>query len=107
MTTQIAQYSAIDKGIGAMTKKYKVVPDCQKKEGFEDCKKQHREIRKVYTALETKRKELKAPLAAKIKLLDSEAKGIVNRLDVISLPFKDAIDDRKIEIAAEEAKRQQ
>lgn len=105
MTTEIKQYSAIDKGIGAMTKKYKLVPDCQDKDGFEDCKKQHREIRKVYTRLETTRKGLKAPLADKIKLIDSEAKSIVVRLDVISEPFKDAIDDRKIEIADEEAKR--
>jgi len=105
MTTQIAKYSAIDKGIGAMTKKYKLVPDCQDKDGFEDCKKQHREIRKVYTRLEKARITLKEPLTKKIKLIDGEAKSIVARLDVISEPFKDAIDDRKIELAKIEAKR--
>jgi len=105
MTTEIKEYSAIDKGIGAMTRKYKIVPGCETKDGFEDCKKQHREIRKVYTALENKRKELKAPLVDQAKLLDSEAKAIVGRLDVISIPFKDAIDNRKEELATIEAKR--
>jgi len=105
MTTEIKQFSVIDKGIGAMTKKYKTVPDCATKEGHEDCKKQHREMRKFYTRLEKKRKVLTLPLREKVTKINKAAADIVERLDVISHPFKLAVDTRNDEIEAEEAKR--
>ena len=52
MTTTIKAYSAIEAGIAALQQKYSHTPDCSTVKGFEACKKDYRDIRKVETALE-------------------------------------------------------
>ncbi len=105
MTTSIKAYSKIEAGIVALQQQYNHQPDCSTTPGFEKCKKDYRAIRKVETSLEKERKIQGEEARKHVALVNSEAKQIQERLEQISAPFKQARDDRQVDIDKAEADR--
>lgn len=85
----IAEYSEVDAAIAKLTEEYdkERLPDVETKEGYEFIKKGIATIRGYRTKLEKKRKELKAPIITRGKLLDSEAKRITEALQKLEQPM--------------------
>jgi hypothetical protein len=63
------------------------------------------EVRGYITALEAKRKEIKAPALERCRKIDSEAKRITAELSALEEPMKAQIDAKKAEIEAAKAAR--
>ena len=103
--TKIKEYSAIEAGIGKLRATYKTVPDCHSEKGLDLCKKNYRDIRKVETAIEKRRKDINEEAQERIKLVNSEAKRVTALVQEISGPFKIARDKRIADLELEEEKR--
>lgn len=74
------------------------VPNASTKEGYERSKSIASEMRSIRTALEAKRKEIKAPALAYGKMIDSEAKRITAEIEEIERPHLEAyraVDEEK------------
>jgi len=68
-----------------------IVVDCSDAKGMKSAKDCRKEIRDARSNLEDLRKETKAPVIAKGKQIDTEAKVIATRLDVLFTKFDTAI----------------
>lgn len=77
--------------------------DCSTPKGMVAAKASRKEIRDTRSNLEDLRKETKAPVLAKAKQVDDEAKAIKVRLDVLFIKFDGKI--KEVENAAEIAKQ--
>ncbi|MEH6812925.1 MAG: hypothetical protein V7677_10395 [Motiliproteus sp.] len=86
----IAEYSTTQAALSELRVRWANVPDTDTKAGYETVKAGIKEISGYRSKLETMRKELKAPLLVRGKLLDSEAKSITAELLAIEAPLKDA-----------------
>jgi hypothetical protein len=103
---QVVEYSEVEAGLSELEQKFAgIIPDCSTEEGFTNAKADYKEIRGYETKLEKLRKDLKEPILAKGKLLDSEAKRIDGRLKVISAPFKKSVDEETKKRKEEETRR--
>lgn len=74
------------------------VPDASTKDGYARAKEVAGVLTKTRTAIETKRKDYKAPVLALGKLIDGEAKRITELVKAVEDPFKEAyraVDDEK------------
>lgn len=111
-TTQIAEYSQTEAALAILREKYATtVYDVTTTKGMQSAREGRAEIRTYRTSLEAKRKELKAPLLERGRLLDSEAKRITAELLRLEEPIDTAIkaeEQRRAaeKAAAEEAERQ-
>ena len=105
--TEIIEFSATEAALIKMEEHYgeMPVPDVETKEGFEKAKSIAKEIRSYSIKLEAMRKELKAPIIERGKLLDFEAKCIDARLKSLALPFKEEVDRKEREIKEAEDRR--
>lgn len=111
-TNQIAEYSATEAALAALREKYATaVFDVSTSKGMKEAREARGELRGYRTSLEKMRQELKAPLLARSRLLDSEAKRITAELLKLEEPIDTVIkaeEERKAaeKAAAEEAERQ-
>lgn len=101
----IAAFDPIKSEIENLKKDYAIVPDCKTDEGFDQAKKDYRYIRKFEINLEDARKKLNKADQDRITKRNTQAKKIDAALKEVSKPFKDAVDARKEELQALEAKR--
>lgn len=112
MKTQIAEYSPTAAALADLNTRYSgVVFDVGTTKGMTDAKKARAEIKGYRTALEAKRKEIKAPALERCRQIDEEAKHITAELLKLETPIDDTIkaeEDRKEaeKKAKEEAERQ-
>ena len=96
----VAEYNPIAAGLAECRQRYAgVVYDLRTTNGNDDARKARKELVTLRTSLESKRKELKAPLLAQAKLVDDEAKRITGEL----LALEEPID---AQIKADEARRE-
>lgn len=85
---QIKEYSATEAGLAQLREKYAGVKfDLATKEGNEEARSARRELVKLRTSLEAKRKELKAPALAYAMAIDSEAKRITAQIKQLEEPI--------------------
>jgi len=104
--SQIVEYSVTDLELDNLAKKYAKVPDAATKEGYQAIKACLKETTPLRTAVERRRKELKADALEYGRKVDSEAKRITQALVAIETPYREAksvIDDAIAR--AEEEKR--
>ena len=98
--TAVAEYSPIAAGLAAARARYAdVVWDLTTTRGNEEARRARKELVSLRTGLEAKRKEIKAPLLAKAKLVDDEAKRITAELLQLEEPIDELIraDERRRE----------
>lgn len=99
-TTQITEYSATEAGLAELRSRMaNVVYDVKTADGMAAARKDRRECVTLRTALEDKRKEVKAAVLERGRLIDSEAKRINDAIIVLEQPIDVAIQ------AEEERKR--
>lgn len=110
MTTenlQIKEYSATEAGLAQLRKKYADVQfDLATKEGDEEARAARRELVKLRTSLEAKRKELKAPALAHAMAIDSEAKRITAQIKALEEPIDAQIKAEEKRKEEEKAERE-
>lgn len=98
-TTAVAEYTATEAALGELRGRLKdVVHDVTTTKGMEAAKKDRAEVRGLRTALEAKRKEIKAPALERCRLIDAEAQRITAAL----LELEEPID---AQIKAEEKRK--
>lgn len=110
MTTQITEYSKTDAALAELKSRWAIVPDANTAGGYELVKEGIRELTGYRTSLETLRKDLKAPIIERGKLLDSEAKRITASLKALEAPLrsaKKAVDEREAREKEERIQRLQ
>ena len=78
-------FSEFDKGMAKLEKDNKVVFDLTDKKGMEEAKAHVRGVKKVRTALEKARKAAKANAIAYGRAVDTQAKEIESKIDVLVL----------------------
>ena len=102
---QVTEYSETQARLAEIKETYGTeVPDASTKEGYTRCKEVSQEMVSLRTGIEKKRKDLKAPILAMGKLVDSQAKDITAQIQSIETPFKEAyraVDEEKKRIKAE------
>lgn len=104
---QIKEYSATEAGLAQLRDKYAGVKfDLATKEGDEEARAARRELVKLRTSLEAKRKELKAPALAYAMAIDSEAKRITAQIKELEEPIDGQIKADEQRKAAEKAERE-
>lgn len=102
--SKIEEYKPIESGLAELSRKYAVVHDVNTKEGYEQCKKDAREVGKYRISLESVRKEIKGPALDRCKDIDAEAKRIQAEIAKVEEPLKaayKAVDERKKKEEAE------
>lgn len=104
--TTISEYNATEAALAELRKDWDVVPhtESSKDAGYKKIKEGISVVSKYRTTLEAKRKELKAPILERGKLLDAEAKRITTHLLELENPLRDA--KKNIDTAEEKAKQE-
>lgn len=107
-TSQITEYSATEAALSELRERIgKTTHDVTTTTGMELARKDRRELVKLRTSLEAKRKEIKAPALAHCNLIDAEAKRITLELLKLEEPIDNLIkaeEDRKEKERAEKAR---
>jgi len=105
-SAELVEYSVTNIQLADLAAKYPVVPDASTTEGYQAIKECLSEVRPLRTAVEKRRKELKADALAYGRKVDARAKEITTALLDIETPFKEAkvAEDQKAEIEAQEAR---
>lgn len=97
------EYGVTEAALADLAERYKE-PDASTDEGYEHCKDGCRELTAVRTAIETRRKDLKAPAINWGRDVDKRAKDIVRRVKEIEAPVR-AEKERIDEIKQTEARK--
>ena len=95
---EITEYNEFEAKITSLEDTCNFIPECKTEEGYDKSKRVSLDVGRVLTALEKKRKEIKAPALERCKFIDSEAKSLKDRIEAAQLPHKEAyklIDDEK------------
>jgi septal ring factor EnvC (AmiA/AmiB activator) len=109
-TSAVAEYSATEAGLAALRARLAgVAYDLSTGKGMDIAKADRAELRTLRTSLEAKRKDLKAPIIERGKLLDEEAKRITAAIEALETPIDEQIkaaekrkeEERKAREAAE------
>lgn len=102
----ITEYKQTEAGLAELREQYKTVPDVQTKDGMELAREARRNCVALRSTIEERRRELKAPVLDRGRLIDAEAKRITDEISKVETPFDLAIkaEEGRIE-AAREAKR--
>lgn len=88
---QVSEYSEVTAKLAELKDMYgHEVPDASSKEGYDRAKEISKVCTSIRTATEVKRKAFKAPVLAFGKMIDSEAKRIVEEVLEIETPHKSA-----------------
>lgn len=99
-TTEVAEYSATAAGLAELRQQLEGATfDCTTTAGDKLARESRMALVKLRTTLEAKRKELKAPLLERGKLLDDEAKRITGEIIALETPIDE-------QIKAEERRRE-
>ena len=107
MTQQIQEYSKVEAALSMLRKEYgATVFDVSTRDGMTAARKGRAEVRKYRTALEAKRKEIKAPALERCRVIDAEAKRITGELLKIERPLDEAIKKEEARKAEERARRE-
>ena len=100
IVTEIAEYSQTAAALSDLRHRYAGVAfNVTTTKGMDEAKKARQEVKGYRTALEAKRKEIKAPALERCRLIDDEAKTITSAL----LELEEPIDQQ---IKAEEARKE-
>lgn len=92
MTTAIQEYTATEAALAELAGRFKgVVFDVTTTKGMADARAGRMELRTLRTSLEDKRKEIKAPVLERGKLIDEEAKRITAALVALEEPIDQTI----------------
>lgn len=87
-TSAVAEYSATEAGLAALRARLAgVAYDLSTGKGMDIAKADRAELRTLRTSLEAKRKDLKAPIIERGKLLDEEAKRITAAIEALETPI--------------------
>ena len=106
--SDLINYNVPDAYISGLQDKYSTVPSALTDDGYEACKAGHKEIRGIEIVVEKKRLELNSEARKHIKMVDSEARRIIDLLEPIRLPMTNAkkeVDNAKKIAAEKESKR--
>lgn len=99
-TTEVAEYTETARGLAELRQQLEGMEfDCTTTEGDKLARESRRALVSLRTTLEAKRKELKAPLLERTRLIDAEAKRITGEIVELELPIDQ-------QIKAEEARRE-
>jgi colicin import membrane protein len=102
-TTKVAEYSPTEAALAKLRTEFAGAKyDVTTKDGNAAARKARHQLRSLRTALEDKRKEIKAPILVQAKLIDDEAKRITAEIVALEDPIDSQITAHE---AAEEAKR--
>ncbi len=102
--TTIAEYSKTEAALAEMREKYAKPYDVKTREGMTEAREARRVVKKVRTDLEAMREFLKAPVIARGKAIDAEAKRISAELSAIEDPIDKQITDEEARREEEKAK---
>lgn len=103
-SSQIAEYSATEAALADLSARYRgMVFDVTDTKGMDEAKKGRAEVRGYRTALESKRKEIKAPALERCALIDAEAKRITAELIALEDPIDKQIKKEEERKEAEKA----
>jgi hypothetical protein len=86
----LVEYSEFKENLAEIKDTCNFIPDVTTDEGYQKSKRVSLDVGKVLTALEKKRKELKADALEFGRKVDSEAKSIKEELESFQLPHKEA-----------------
>jgi|14_taG_2_1085336.scaffolds.fasta_scaffold01785_4 hypothetical protein len=95
---EIQEYNEFEAKVSTLEDMCNFLPDCSNDDGYEKSKRVSLDTGKVLTAIEKKRKEIKAPALERCRFIDSEAKDLKERIEAVQLPHKEAykaIDNEK------------
>jgi IgA-specific serine endopeptidase len=93
-TTSVVEYSRVEAGLADLRERYSnVVFDLTTTAGDKAARAARKELVTTRTTIESIRKEAKAPLLAKAKLLDDEAKRITAEIVALEAPIDEQIKD--------------
>ncbi|KRA74236.1 hypothetical protein ASD78_12130 [Lysobacter sp. Root667] len=109
-TTAVAEYSETEAGLAALRQQLaNATFDCTTPTGMKLARDSRFGLVKLRTTLENRRKELKAPLLDRGRLLDAEASRITAAILELELPIDEQIkaQERVLEAAKEEAARRE
>lgn len=104
----VAEFKQTDAALSHLREKYSAIPDANTTEGYDFVKAGVKELTGLRTAIEAKRKEIKAPYIAAGQIIDAEAKRIIEAIQVIEEPLKvikKEVDDREKRIKEERLAR--
>lgn len=107
-TVEVAEFKQTDAALAQLREKYSVIPDANTTEGYEFVKAGCKELTGLRTAIENKRKEIKAPYIAAGQIIDAEAKRITAAIVELEDPLKAVkkeIDDREKRLKEERLAR--
>lgn len=107
-TVEVAEFKQTDAALAQLREKYSVIPDASTTEGYEFVKAGCKELTGLRTAIENKRKEIKAPYIAAGQIIDAEAKRITAAIVELEDPLKAVkkeIDDREKRLKEERLAR--
>lgn len=103
IVTEIAEYSQTAAALSGLRHRYSGVAfNVTTTKGMDEAKKARQEVKGYRTALEAKRKEIKAPALDRCRLIDDEAKAITAALLELEEPIDTQI---KVEEARKEAEK--
>ena len=87
---ELVELNAVEKGIAGLREKYGKVPDVTNKDGYALCKKGIRELTSTRTKADKLRLEITEPHRNFIKQVNNYGKDIIERIEEIEKPLKDA-----------------
>ncbi|MCC5904073.1 MAG: hypothetical protein JJT87_19350 [Halomonas sp.] len=87
---ELVELNAVEQGIAGLREKYGTVPDVTTKDGYTLCKKGIRELTSTRTKADKLRLEITEPHRDFIKQVNSFGKNIIERIEEIEQPLKDA-----------------
>ncbi|MEO8297084.1 MAG: hypothetical protein ABI574_04675 [Burkholderiales bacterium] len=107
-TSAVAEYNRTEAGLADLRQRYAgVVFDMRTVAGDKAARAGRLELVKLRTSLDGVRKDLKAPLAAQVKLIDDEAKRITAEIKLLEEPIDAQIKADEARREAERKKREE
>lgn len=87
---ELVELDAVEQALAGLREKYGTVPDVQTKEGYALCKKGIRELTSYRTSTDKLRKEITKPHRDFIERVNNYGKDLIEKLQEIEQPLKDA-----------------
>lgn len=88
--SELIKLDAVEQALAGLREQYGTVPNVQTKEGYALCKKGIKELTTYRTSTEKLRKEITKPHRDFIERVNAYGKDLVEKLQVIEQPLKDA-----------------
>jgi chromosome segregation ATPase len=87
---ELVKLDAVEQALAGLREKYGTVPDMQTKEGYDLCKKGIKELTTYRTSTDKLRKEITKPHRDFIDRVNQYGKDLIEKLEAIEKPLKDA-----------------